>query len=229
MKQDLGSPVSREARAAGSGRAAARRGRQPARPARRRGAARDARRGAGGRRHLLALRGVDSAPTAGAAARCIAGRGAVRSARSRSRGQADAGTKAPSRRSGGQRRRAVARVLPRPPRPARLGGDAAVPGLPRHRGGGLPRPGHRTGERAPVDGFGLRRADGGAYRYYGVGVEHIAFDVDTRDEVDGGARRAAGPARRSTSRREEDRDEPGYYAFFAFDPDGIRIEVFCWT
>ncbi len=28
---------------------------------------------------------------------------------------------------------------------------------------------------------------------------------------------------------EEDRDEPGYYAFFAFDPDGIRIEVFSWT
>jgi hypothetical protein len=20
----------------------------------------------------------------------------------------------------------------------------------------------------------------------------------------------------------------GYYAFFAFDPDGMRIEVFCW-
>jgi hypothetical protein len=28
---------------------------------------------------------------------------------------------------------------------------------------------------------------------------------------------------------EEDRDEPGYYAFFAFDPDGIRVEVFSWT
>ena len=28
---------------------------------------------------------------------------------------------------------------------------------------------------------------------------------------------------------EEDNDEPGYYAFFVFDPDGIRIEVFSWT
>lgn len=28
---------------------------------------------------------------------------------------------------------------------------------------------------------------------------------------------------------EEDRDEPGYHAFFAFDPDGIRVEVFSWT
>jgi hypothetical protein len=27
---------------------------------------------------------------------------------------------------------------------------------------------------------------------------------------------------------QEDRDEPGYYAFFTFDPDGIRVEVFCW-
>jgi len=23
-------------------------------------------------------------------------------------------------------------------------------------------------------------------------------------------------------------DGEDYYAFFAFDPDGIRIEVFCW-
>jgi Glyoxalase/Bleomycin resistance protein/Dioxygenase superfamily len=27
---------------------------------------------------------------------------------------------------------------------------------------------------------------------------------------------------------QEDRDEEGYYAFFVFDPDGMRIEVFCW-
>ncbi len=27
---------------------------------------------------------------------------------------------------------------------------------------------------------------------------------------------------------EEDRDEEGYYAFFVFDPDGIRVEVFSW-
>ena len=30
-------------------------------------------------------------------------------------------------------------------------------------------------------------------------------------------------------RSEADGDEPGYYAFFAFDPDGIRVEVFSWT
>jgi hypothetical protein len=27
---------------------------------------------------------------------------------------------------------------------------------------------------------------------------------------------------------EQDRDEPGYYALFVLDPDGIRIELFCW-
>ena len=27
---------------------------------------------------------------------------------------------------------------------------------------------------------------------------------------------------------EEDRDVANYYAFFAFDPDGIRVEVFSW-
>ena len=27
---------------------------------------------------------------------------------------------------------------------------------------------------------------------------------------------------------EEDRDVPGYYAVFVFDPDGMRIELFSW-
>jgi catechol 2,3-dioxygenase-like lactoylglutathione lyase family enzyme len=39
-------------------------------------------------------------------------------------------------------------------------------------------------------GFGLRAADGGAHQYYGVGIEHIAFDVDTKDEVDDAYARA---------------------------------------
>ena len=27
---------------------------------------------------------------------------------------------------------------------------------------------------------------------------------------------------------EEDRDEPGYWALFVFDPDGFRLEVVNW-
>jgi catechol 2,3-dioxygenase-like lactoylglutathione lyase family enzyme len=33
-------------------------------------------------------------------------------------------------------------------------------------------------------GFGLRPADDGAYSYYGIGIEHVAFEVDHADEVD---------------------------------------------
>src|SRR4051812_1407993 len=35
-----------------------------------------------------------------------------------------------------------------------------------------------------VQGFGLRPADGGEYRHYDVGIEHLAFEVDRPDEVD---------------------------------------------
>jgi catechol 2,3-dioxygenase-like lactoylglutathione lyase family enzyme len=49
-------------------------------------------------------------------------------------------------------------------------------------------------------GFGLRPADGGAHQYYGVGVEHIAFDVDTKDELRTRTPARRHPARRSTSR-----------------------------
>ena len=78
-------------------------------------------------------------------------------------------------------------------------------------------------------GIGLRPADGGAHQYYGVGVEHIAFEVDTKDEVDDAHARATSSGAKIHFPAEEDRDEPGYYAFFAFDPDGIRIEIFSWT
>jgi catechol 2,3-dioxygenase-like lactoylglutathione lyase family enzyme len=32
--------------------------------------------------------------------------------------------------------------------------------------------------------LGIRPADGGAHGYYEVGIEHLAFEVDTRDEVE---------------------------------------------
>jgi catechol 2,3-dioxygenase-like lactoylglutathione lyase family enzyme len=81
-----------------------------------------------------------------------------------------------------------------------------------------------------VQGFGLRPADGGVYRYHEVGIEHLAFEVDDRDEVDEAYRRcvlAGGKIQSPPERHYVDEGED-YYAFFAFDPDGIRIEVFCW-
>jgi catechol 2,3-dioxygenase-like lactoylglutathione lyase family enzyme len=74
--------------------------------------------------------------------------------------------------------------------------------------------------------LGLRPADDGTHRYYGVGVEHLAFEVDTREEVDAAYRRCSRRGDRIHHPPEQDRDIAGYYAFFVFDPDGFRIEVF---
>ncbi len=76
--------------------------------------------------------------------------------------------------------------------------------------------------------IGLRPADGGEHRYYGVGIEHLAFRVDHRGEVDQAYERCVSAGARIHFPPEFDRDVPGYYAFFAFDPDGIRVEVFSW-
>ncbi|HSD22711.1 MAG TPA: VOC family protein [Solirubrobacterales bacterium] len=76
--------------------------------------------------------------------------------------------------------------------------------------------------------LGLRPADGGAHHYYDVGVEHLAFEVDRRDEVDDAHTRALASGAKVHFPPEEDRDVENYYALFVFDPDGIRVEVFCW-
>ena len=92
-----------------------------------------------------------------------------------------AGERDPARRPGSRRRRAIACVLLRNSRAARAQGE-------------VPEPHLSTDEEVVylkygVQGFGLRPADGGAYRYYEVGIEHLAFEVDDRDEVDGAYRR----------------------------------------
>jgi catechol 2,3-dioxygenase-like lactoylglutathione lyase family enzyme len=76
--------------------------------------------------------------------------------------------------------------------------------------------------------IGFRRADGGEHRYYDVGVEHIALSVDSREEVEAVYDRAVEMGARIHFPVEEDRDIPGYWAVFIFDPDGLRLEVFCW-
>ena len=64
--------------------------------------------------------------------------------------------------------------------------------------------------------------------YYGVGIEHFAVEVDRREEVEEAHARCLASGASIHFPPEEDRDLPGYYAFFAFDPDGVRVEVFCW-
>ena len=82
----------------------------------------------------------------------------------------------------------------------------------------------------PVSGanLGLREADGGAHEYYNVGIEHLAFEVDSREEVEAAHERCVARGDDVHFPPQEDRDIPGYYATFVFDPDGMRVEVFCW-
>jgi catechol 2,3-dioxygenase-like lactoylglutathione lyase family enzyme len=75
--------------------------------------------------------------------------------------------------------------------------------------------------------FGLRPADGGEHRYYGVGIEHIAFYVDTRAEVDEAYQRCLAMGANVHYPPERDQDLEDYYELFVFDPDGIRVEVAC--
>ena len=77
--------------------------------------------------------------------------------------------------------------------------------------------------------IGLRRADGGEHRYYDVGIEHLAVFVDRREEVDQTYRRCLDLGVSIHFPPQEDRDEPGYWAMFFFDPDGFRIEVGHWA
>lgn len=76
--------------------------------------------------------------------------------------------------------------------------------------------------------IGIRPADGGEYRYYDVGIEHLAVFVDRREEVDETYRRCVEMGANIHHPPEADSDEPGYWAMFVFDPDGIRLEIAHW-
>lgn len=75
--------------------------------------------------------------------------------------------------------------------------------------------------------LGLRPADGGEHHYYDVEIEHVAFYVDTRAEVDDAYRRCLAMGANLHFPPEQDRDLEDYYELFVFDPDGIRVEVGC--
>ena len=72
-----------------------------------------------------------------------------------------------------------------------------------------------------------RQSDAHAVPYdrYAVGIHHVAFGAPSREAVDERAKwaRAAG-AEVESEPREYDYT-PGYYAFFLYDPDGIKLEV----
>jgi glyoxylase I family protein len=70
--------------------------------------------------------------------------------------------------------------------------------------------------------FGLRAADGGEHHYYEVGIEHLAFYVDSRDEVDAAYQRCLESGAKIHFSPEGDQHK---YELFVFDPDGIRVEI----
>jgi hypothetical protein len=54
------------------------------------------------------------------------------------------------------------------------------------------------------------------------------LEVDEREEVEAAHARCVERGDNVHFPPEEDREIEGYYAFFVFDPDGMRIEVLSW-
>jgi glyoxylase I family protein len=74
--------------------------------------------------------------------------------------------------------------------------------------------------------IGIREAKvAGEYDRYRVGVHHVAFEAPSRDAVDERHRWAVERGVRIESPPKEYDYMPGYYAFFFYDPDGIKLEV----
>jgi glyoxylase I family protein len=77
--------------------------------------------------------------------------------------------------------------------------------------------------------LGLRQKQSDAHAVpfdrYAVGVHHVAFLAPDRAAVD---ERARWLAKRGIEIESEPREydyRPGYYAFFFYDPDGIKLEI----
>ena len=73
--------------------------------------------------------------------------------------------------------------------------------------------------------LGLRPADGGTHRYYGVGLEHLAFDVATKEEVERRISGVRGGAIGSAPAGGRQRD-PGLLRAASPSTRRFRIEVF---
>jgi catechol 2,3-dioxygenase-like lactoylglutathione lyase family enzyme len=78
----------------------------------------------------------------------------------------------------------------------------------------------------PGVAIGLREAQSeGGHDRYSVGIHHIAFEAWSRAMVDERARWLVERRAEIESGPEEYAYQPGYYAVFFFDPDGIKLEI----
>ena len=100
---------------------------------------------------------------------------------------------------------------------------------------GFTRIGEAEGERGetiwylsgPGTSVGLREAqsESGPYDRYAVGLHHLAFEADSRARVDELARWVRMQPVEIESEPQEYTYQPGYYAVFFYDPDGIKLEI----
>ena len=79
----------------------------------------------------------------------------------------------------------------------------------------------------PGTSLGLREAlsESESYDRYRVGLHHLAFEVDSRAEVDERAAWVRAQGGDLESEPQEYAYTPGYYAVFFYDPDGLKLEI----
>ena len=78
----------------------------------------------------------------------------------------------------------------------------------------------------PGTAIGLREAQSGAaHDRYAVGLHHLAFEADSRAQVDELAAWVSGQGAEIESPAQEYTYMPGYYAVFFYDPDGLKLEI----
>jgi glyoxylase I family protein len=99
---------------------------------------------------------------------------------------------------------------------------------------GYSRVGEVEGERGetiwylsgPGTSIGLRESQTDApYDRYAVGLHHLALEAESRAEVDQLAAWIRTQNVEIESEPQEYTYQPGYYAFFFYDPDGIKLEL----
>jgi glyoxylase I family protein len=100
---------------------------------------------------------------------------------------------------------------------------------------GYHRVGEVEGERGetiwyitgPGTAIGLREAQSKSEPYdrYRVGLHHLAFEADSRAQVDERFAWARARGAEIESEPQEYTYMPGYYAVFFYDPDGLKLEI----
>jgi glyoxylase I family protein len=78
----------------------------------------------------------------------------------------------------------------------------------------------------PGTAIGLREAQSdGRHDRYAVGLHHLAFEADSRAQVDELAAWLRSQDVEIESAPQEYTYMPGYYAVFFYDPDGLKLEI----